>query len=363
MNYAVVMAGGMGKRLWPLSRQSRPKQVLKLLDGGETLLSRCFERLSRIFDKDKILVLTNAAYAGLIRENLPKIAASNIIAEPVVRDTAGAIGLAAAVLTKRDKEATMTVVTADQLIEPAEVLEQAIKDAVLFIQQNPAAIITFGIKPISASSEFGYIKCGGPQKYPYCKNEICKVEEFKEKPEEKIARQYLAQGNFLWNSGMFVWKAATILEYITKYLPETEEPLRMIQDDWGTENQKQTLYEWFVKLPKISIDFAVMEGAQNVYTMRLDCRWLDLGAFSALAEFIDSDKDNNVIVAGHCQMLDCKDNIIVTEEQGHLIAAIGIENMVIAHTPDATLICRKDQTRRLKELVELIRGKTGERFL
>jgi mannose-1-phosphate guanylyltransferase len=363
MNYAVVMAGGMGKRLWPLSRQSRPKQILKLLDGGETLLGRCFERLSRIFDKDKIIIMTNAAYAGLIRENLPQLGANNVIAEPVVRDTAGAIGLAASVLTKWDSDAMMTVVTADQLIEPAETFEQAIEDAIAFINHNPAGMITFGIKPSSPSSEFGYIKCVEPKNYSYCRGEIYKVEAFREKPDEKTALKYLEQGNFLWNSGMFVWKAATILENISRFLPETVEPLKKIQADWGTENQKQSMYEWFVKLPKISIDFAVMESAQNVYAIRLDCRWLDLGAFSALAEFIDSDKDNNVIVAGHSQLLDCRDNIIVTEEQGHLIAAIGIENMVVAHTPDATLICTKEQTKRLKELLELIRSNTGERFL
>jgi len=363
MDYAVVMAGGMGKRLWPLSRQGRPKQVLRLLDGGQTLLGRCFERLSRIFDKDKIIIMTNAAYSGLVRESLPQVPAGNIIAEPVVRDTAGAIGLGAAVLLNRDSEATMTVVTADQLIEPASAFEEALKDAASFINNNPAAMITFGITPSSPSSEFGYIKFVEPKKYSYCKGEIYKVEAFKEKPDEKMSRKYLEQGNFFWNSGMFVWKAKTILDNLIKFLPEADEPLKKIQADWGTENQKQTLYEWFVKIPKISIDFAVMESAQNVYAIRLDCRWLDLGAFSALAEFIESDKDNNVIVAGHSQLLDCKDNIIVTEEQGHLIAAMGIENMVVAHTADATLICTKEHTKRLKELLEAIRNNIGERFL
>ena len=363
MNYAVVMAGGKGKRLWPLSRANRPKQVLKLLDGGHTLIRRCVERLLDIFEPDNIIILTNAGFVGLIRENLPEIPAGNIIAEPCVRDTAGAIGLAASILNKDDPEATMAVVTADQIIEPSSVFKQGIDDALSFINNNPDSLLTFGIKPTEPSSQYGYIKCIEPEDYEYCRNKVYKVESFIEKPDEKTAQKYLEQGNFFWNSGMFVWKAGTILANLSKFLPETSEPLGKISEDWGTENQKQTLYEWFVKLPKISVDYAVMENAANVYAINLECRWLDLGAFSALAEFIDSDKDRNIIVAGCSQLLDCKDNIIVTEEQGHLIAAIGIENLVVAHTPDATLICTKDQTKRLKDLLEIIQANTGERFL
>lgn len=363
MDYAVVMAGGVGKRLWPLSRQNKPKQVLKLLDGGQTLLRQCFKRLSKIFDADKIIVLTNAGYVGLVHENLPELPLENIIAEPCVRDTAGAIGLAASVLSKSDGDATVAIVTADQLIEPADVFEQALKDALAFVNNNPQALLTFGIKPSGPSSQFGYIKCIEPQSYPYCKNKIYEVKAFKEKPDEKTAQKYIEQGNYFWNSGMFVWKAETILKYLENFLPESVEPLQRIKADWNSSNQKQTLYEWFVKLPKISIDYAVMENARDVYALKLDCHWLDLGAFSSLAEFIDSDKDNNIIVAGHSQLLDCRDNILVTEQQGHLIAAIGLHDMVVAHTPDATLICTKEQAKRLKELLEIIQKNTGEKFL
>lgn len=363
MDYAVVMAGGVGKRLWPLSRQNKPKQVLKILDGRQTLLRQCFERLSKIFDVDKIIVFTNAGYVGLIHENLPELPAENIIAEPCVRDTAGAIGLAASVLSKSDADATMTIVTADQLIEPADIFESALRDALAFVNNNPQALLTFGIKPSGPSSQFGYIKCIEPQSYPCCKNKIYKVRAFKEKPDEHAAKRYIKEGNFFWNSGMFVWKAKTILENIEKFLPEAVEPLQKIKTDWNSPNQKQTLYEWFVKMPKISIDYAVMENARDVYALKLDCHWLDLGAFTSLAEFIDSDKDNNIIVAGHSQLLDCRDSIIVTEEQGHLIAAIGLENIVVAHTPDATLICTREQTKRLKELLEIIQKNTGEKFL
>ena len=362
MDYAVIMAGGTGKRLWPLSREKRPKQVLKLIDG-QTLLRRCYERLSPIFDTRNIIVLTNAGYADVVRENLSELPFNNVIAEPAVRDTAGAIGLVATVLTKYDPEATIAVVTADQIIKPPEVLQQALKDALVFVNNNPDDMITFGIQPTFASTSLGYIKCINPCEYPGCKNKVYSVEAFKEKPDEQNAKEYLNTGQYFWNSGMFVWKAKTILANLQKFLPEATEPLARIQADWGSPNQQQTLRDWFVKLPKISIDFAVMEKADRVHAIKLNCRWLDMGSFAALADIISSDKENNIVVAGKSELLDCKNSIIVTEEKGHLIAAIGLENMVVAHSPDATLVCHIDQTHRLKELLELIKQHAGEKFL
>jgi mannose-1-phosphate guanylyltransferase len=362
MDYAVVMAGGTGKRLWPLSRQKRPKQVLKLLDG-QTLLRCCFERLSPIFDLRNIIILTNAGYADVVRENLPELPFDNVIAEPAVRDTAGAIGLAASILSKYDADATMAVVTADQIMEPAEALQQVLKDALTFVNGNPEHLVTFGIKPTFASTQLGYIKCGSVSKCPDCESTIYSVESFKEKPDEKTASEYLNSDKYLWNSGMFVWKAKTILANLKKFLPECAEPLGQIRQGWDTPSQRQILQEWFLKLPKISIDYAVMEKAEKVYAIKLDCRWLDMGSFAALVDIISSDKDNNVVVAGTSELLDCKNSIIVTEEEGHLIAAMGLDNMVVAHSPDATLVCPIGEAQRLKELLDLIKQHGGEKFL
>jgi mannose-1-phosphate guanylyltransferase len=362
MDYAVIMAGGSGKRLWPLSRQGRPKQVLKILNG-QTLLRRCFERLWSIFDIRNIIVLTNAGYVDVVRENIPELPFNNLIAEPAVRDTAGAIGLVSTILTKYDPEATMAVVTADQVIEPTEVLQKAIKDALTFINNNLNNMITFGIQPTFASTLLGYIKCANARKYQSCENEIYQVEAFREKPDEATAKEYIETGQYFWNSGMFVWKAKTILKNLAEFLPESTEPLAKIQAAWGGPAQQQTLKEWFVKLPKISIDFAVMEKAQGVNAIKLDCRWLDMGSFAALADVISSDDSKNVVVAGQSELLDCKNSVIVTEDKGHLIAAIGVENMVVAHTPDATLVCPIIQSHRLKELLELIKQHDGEKFL
>ncbi|MHC4060278.1 MAG: mannose-1-phosphate guanylyltransferase [Planctomycetota bacterium] len=362
MDYAVVMAGGTGKRLWPLSREKRPKQVLKLLDG-QTLLRRCFERLSPIFDPRNIIVLTNAGYTDLVRESLPDLPFDNVIAEPAVRDTAGAIGLAATVLSKYAPDATMAVLTADQIIEPAEVFERAIQDALTCVNGNPDYMVTFGIQPTYPSTHLGYIKCASAKKCPDSDNTMYSVEGFKEKPDEKTAREYLKSGQYLWNAGMFVWKVKTILASLAKFLPEATEPLRRIRQGWDSPNQQQVLQDWFVRLPKISIDYAVMEKAEKVYAIKLDCRWLDMGSFAALADVITSDKNNNVVVAGSSELLDCTDSIIITEDDGHLIAAVGLKNIVVAHSPDATLVCPIDQTERLKELLELIRQHVGEEFL
>ena len=362
MDYVVIMAGGTGKRLWPLSRRERPKQVLKLFEG-QTLLGRCFHRLSPVFDIRNIIVLTNAGYADLVRETLGELVFNNVISEPAVRDTAGAIGLAATVLTKYDPDATMAVVTADQLIEPAETLQDALKDALAFVNNNPDDMLTFGIAPAFPSTQLGYLKCAGARKYQGCKNKIYSVEAFKEKPNERTAKRYLNSGQYFWNSGMFVWKAKTILAHLAEFLPECVEPLEKIKAGWDGRRQQQTLNEWFPKLPKISIDYAVMEKADNVHAIKLNCHWLDLGSFAALADFISSDENNNIVAAGASKLLDCKNSIVVSEDKGHLIAGIGLENMVVAHSPDATLVCHIDQAHRLKELLELIEKDAGTKFL
>lgn len=360
MRYAVIMAGGSGKRLWPLSRQKRPKQVLQLLDG-QTLLRKCFDRLDGIFDRRNILVLTNADYVNIVRENLSELPSENIIGEPTMRDTAGAIGLAATILQKYDPNAVMAVVTADQILEPVEVFQKAMTAALDFIDQNLHSLVTFGIKPTFASTQFGYIQFGDEVK----QNDppVHAITSFREKPDVRTAEGYVQQGNYYWNAGLFVWRCDWIMNQLAAYLPECIEPLRKIYDNWGGTDQQQTLVDWFPKLPKISIDYAVMEKAVHVCGIPLECEWRDLGSFAALADIIESDADNNLVVAGYSEMLDSKNNIVVTEEKGHLIALIGVSNMIIAHSKDATLVCSIDQCDRLKELLEHVQKHKDGHFL
>jgi mannose-1-phosphate guanylyltransferase len=362
MNYAVIMAGGSGKRLWPLSRQKRPKQVLRLFDG-QTLLRKCFDRLTGLFDVQNIIVVTNANYVDTVRDDLKELPADNVIAEPAIRDTASAIGLAATILHKKDPDAKMAVVTADQILEPADSFRQAMTKALSFVDENPQALLTFGIAPTCPSTQLGYLKFGKPKPCAAAGNEVCSIEAFKEKPDEKTAGQYLKEGCYFWNSGLFVWRCETILNLLKKFVPAGTEPLEKIRAAWGGAGQFQALQEWFPQLPKISIDYAVMEKADHVYGIRLPCRWLDLGSFAALRDIITSDNSSNVVVSEHYQLLDSKNNIVITEEKGHLLALIGVENMIIAHTQDATLVCPIDQAGRLKELLEKIENRNQERFL
>jgi mannose-1-phosphate guanylyltransferase len=308
-------------------------------------------------------VLTNAGYADVVRENLHGLPMNNVVAEPVVRDTASAIGLAATVLAKYDPDAVMAILTADQLLEPPEVLQQALSDAFEFIAGNPDALITFGIKPTFPSTQLGYIKCSNPRQCPRCRNVVYSVEAFREKPDQETAAQYIESGEYSWNSGMFVWRAKTILANLQRFLPDAVEPLRRIGAAWDSPAQDKTLQEWFPKLPKISIDYAVMEKADQVHAIRLDCKWLDMGSFAALADVIKSDENNNIVVAGASELLDCRDSIIVTEDKGHLIAVIGLDNIVVAHTPDATLVCHASQTERLKNLLDRIEQHGRTKFL
>jgi len=362
MNFAVIMAGGTGQRLWPLSRESRPKQVLKLLEG-QTLLRKCFERLEGVFDLRNIIVLTNASYVDLVRENLPELPEENIVAEPAVRDTAGAIGLAATILHKYDPKANMAVVTADQIVEPKETFQKAMRTALSFVDENPQALVTFGIRPTFPSSQLGYIKFGPAAANGDSESPVYPIVAFKEKPDAETARKYLDAGSYYWNSGMFVWRCETILNKLKHYLPDCVRPLNAIKTDWGKPQQQQTLAEWFPKLPKISIDYAVMEKAEQVYGVELNCRWLDMGSFAALMDILESDPDNNIIISGHSELLDSKNNIVVTEEKGHLLALIGAENMIVAHSKDATLVCPIDQAHRLKELLAQIKAHHSGKFV
>jgi len=362
MNYAVIMAGGSGKRLWPLSREHRPKQMLRLL-GGQTLLRRCFDRLRGLFDLRNILVVTNVGYVDMVRENLLELPAENVIAEPMVRDTAGAIGLAATVLHKYDLHSTMAVVTADQVLEPDEPFQKAMQIALDFVEEHPEALLTFGVKPTYASTQYGYLKLGQAVPCGESADAVRRLEAFKEKPDAQTAKAYVDSGQYCWNSGMFVWKTKTILDQLHHFLPACVEPLQKIQSAWGRAGQEDAIREWFVKLPKISIDYAVMEKASEVYGILLDCCWRDLGSFTALADIIESDAANNIVAAPKAELLDCRNSIVVTEDAGHLIALIGVENMVVAHSSDATLICPASQSHRIKELLEQIQQHGGQRYL
>jgi mannose-1-phosphate guanylyltransferase len=362
MKYAVIMAGGSGKRLWPLSRKKTPKQMLRLIKN-KTLLRICYERIAPIFQTDHVLILTNAHFRDAVAQELPEIPSKNIIAEPAMRDTAPAIALAAAVLAKSDPHASMVILTADHLIEPPENLCAAINDAFAFVENNADALITFAIKPTNPNTQFGYLELGQSQTCDYAQNPIAKVHSFKEKPDLQTAQKYLDSGNFFWNSGMFVFKASAMLDNIKNNLPDAIPPLDNLKAAWNTPDWDNTLKTNFPLMPKISIDYAVMEKSDTVHSITLDCSWLDVGSFNAIEKILPPDENKNVLANTTAQLIDSSENIIITKNNDHLIAAIGVSDLVIAHTPDATLICHKKQTHKLKELLEQLEKRDLDKYL
>ena len=357
MRYAVIMAGGMGKRLWPLSRSCRPKQLLPIA-GGKSLLAISVERLNGLFPKENLFIITNAEYADQVRQALPDVPEENVIGEPLGRDTANAIALGAQALAGKDENATMAVFTADHVIRPERQFAETVRRACDTIDDHPNALLTFGIRPTWPHTGLGYIHCGET-----IADGVHRVLGFREKPDRRLARQYVEAGDYFWNSGMFVWRAETILECLNQYLPDSHERLRPVRDavregrDYGG-----ILEEVYPKLQKISIDFAVMEKAENVLMAELDCEWFDVGDWPALENVTDLDEAGNVVVADHAVKLDSYRNIIVSEGD-HLIAVLGMDDCIVVHSDDATLVCNRSDSQRLKELVALIEEKYGRKYV
>jgi len=363
MRYGVIMAGGAGTRLWPLSRGDRPKQLLPVV-RGKSLLQLSYDRLRGMLPPEQIFVCTGAVHAASVLENLPELPKQNLLGEPQGRDTANAVGFTAGLLHKRDKDAVCAVVTADHVIEPVSQFQQSVKTAFEVADQWPNSLVTFGIIPTHGHTGLGYIHRGEalPKAGAY------RVQAFKEKPDKPTADRYVESGRYYWNSGMFVWRCDTVLNELAAHLPEGYRGLAEIADAWGTPKQDAVLNEVYPKLPKISIDYAVMEpasqgrGKAQVVVVEMPVQWLDVGSWPALAETLEMDRNNNAVAAPCHVFVDSDDNVVVSDDPEHLISTIGISDMIIVHSRDVTLVCPKQDAQRVKELVGRVKEKYGNRF-
>jgi mannose-1-phosphate guanylyltransferase len=354
MPYAVILAGGSGTRLWPLSRTKRPKQLIPLL-GGKSLLELAVERLQGLFSFENIWIITNAEYAEQVASTLPMLPRGNIIGEPVGRDTAAAIALAAEVLAARDPQATMAVFTADHVIRPVESFARTVRAAIAAAEKNPDALLTFGIRPNWPHTGLGYVHCGRR-----IDGDLFQVSAFKEKPDHHTARKYVESGEYFWNSGMFVWKLPAIRQALAEFLPQSMNALESAVRQAGGGDLGKLLEAAYPALPRISIDFAVMEKAHKVLMVELKCEWLDVGSWPALEKVSELDENGNIVIAKHAVLLDCLRNIVVSEDGDHMIAVLGVDDCIVVHSPDATLVCAKSDAQRLKELVAIIEKQTGQ---
>lgn len=355
MRHAVIMAGGVGVRLWPLSRKGRPKQVLRLFSGA-SLMRQCYERVAALLKPEQIHVITNQTHLPLVAKEIPELPASNFIGEPVGRDTANAVGLAAAVLAQKDPEAVIGVFPADHVITPIDRFAASVEQAFTTAEKHADALVTLGIRPTRPDTNYGYIHRG-----QRLGDGLYEVEQFIEKPNVASAMKYLSTGEYYWNSGMFAWRAKTILDQIKKHLPQSHASIQEIAAAWKTDARETKLQSIYPGLMRISIDFAVMERADRVVVVEMGCHWVDVGSWPAIESVVHADSDGNVSACPRVLHLGSRGNIVVSEDK-HLIATIGVDDLVIVHSPDATLICTRRDTQGIKELADMIRQQFGEEY-
>ncbi len=346
--YAMVLAGGSGTRFWPMSRRHLPKQLLPLV-GDQTMVRQTVERLSPLLDPGRIYVVCGREHKELTARELALLPAENVIDEPMGRDTAAAIGLFAVFLEWKEPGATFAALPADHHITDPAGFQAALRRAFEIAQQG--ALVTFGVTPTRPATGFGYLEIDGDRVVRFC-----------EKPNAMRAQEFVAGGRHLWNSGMFVWKAAAILHEIETHLPATFAGLKRIQAALGTSAFPAVLLHEYGLLPRISIDYGVMEKASNVRVVRADFGWDDVGSWTAAAKNRPIDANGNVVEALSARV-DTNNCVIISSDDQHLLATLGVEDLVVIHTKDATLVCRKDRAEEVKKLVDEIGRQGLERLL
>ncbi|HUE15026.1 MAG TPA: mannose-1-phosphate guanylyltransferase [Planctomycetaceae bacterium] len=358
MLHAVVMAGGSGTRFWPQSRTGLPKQFLRLF-GEETLLAATLSRVAAWIPPERAWVVTNQAHAAQTQRQLPALPPSNILQEPCGRNTAPCIGLAALQVAARDPEGIMLVMPADHFVPDAGAFRQAVERAVSIVTDDPAALLLFGVRPTYPCVSFGYIERGEP--LPGKAAGAWRVASFREKPDRAQAEQFLAAGRFYWNSGIFVWKAATILKALERFEPSIFKSLVRLEPSVGTDGWEAALAAEFPAMKGISIDYAVLERADNVCVLEAPFEWDDVGSWQALARRRGTDATGNTVEGPFCGI--GSSGCIISTTPDHLVATIGLSDCVIVHTPDATLVARTDDEEGIRKLVQLLRERGHDRFL
>jgi mannose-1-phosphate guanylyltransferase len=358
--YAVIMAGGGGTRLWPISRKDSPKQLLPLL-GRETLFQSTVARLEKLFPYERILVVTVEEQARVMREQVPSIPKENYLIEPSPRGTASVVALAAAVLKKRDPQAMMAIQTADHHIRNQDLFQYLLRTA--FEVAERGYLVTLGITPTFPSTGYGYIQQGksleGDYKYP-----VYVVRRFKEKPDESTAQQLLRSGDHSWNSGMFVWHVDSILLEVDRQMPELFHAVSEIVSAWDTPQREEVIQKLWYDLKSQTVDYGIMEKAERVAVLPAGgLGWSDVGAWDSLFEVLLPDMNGNVSVNSQHLPLDTHNALVYSMNDQKLVVTIGLDDVVVVDAGDVLMVCKTDQSQKVRDIVEHLKKHNQENYL
>ena len=343
-NHIVIMAGGIGSRFWPMSTPECPKQFIDVMGCGRTLIQLTADRFDGVCPRENVWVVTSEKYIDIVREQLPEIPESNILAEPCARNTAPCIAYACWKIKKKHPNATVVVTPSDALVINTGEFRRVVEKALRFTD-NSSAIVTLGIKPTRPETGYGYIAAGDQI---MTDKEIFTVDAFKEKPDRETADRYLAEGNYFWNAGIFVWNVRTITSVMRVYAPGIAQIFDRIFPDFYTEKENETIKKLFPTCEAISIDYAVMEKAQEIYVLPASFGWSDLGTWGALRGLLPQDKSGNATVGADVRLYESKNCIVHTSEEKRVVIQ-GLDGYIIAEKDNTLLICKLDEEQRIKE--------------
>ena len=345
-NYCIIMAGGIGSRFWPLSKDNYPKQFLDILGTGKSFIRSTYERFSPVIPDENFLVVTNKAYKQLVLEHLPMLKPDQVLCEPARRNTAPCIAYAAYHIQSRCKEANIVVTPADHLVTNEVEFQRIIRLGFDFLANNPQALMTIGIKPSRPETGYGYIQVPKQDLLP----EVVKVEMFKEKPDYDTAVKFVSEGNYFWNSGIFLWTLDGIMKAFQQYLPEMVEVFEKGIYNFGTPEEQDFINDHFVDCPNISIDYGVMEKSPNTYTIPADFGWSDIGTWGSLFTHAKKDENGNA-KRGKVVSVDNK-NTIINIEEGTEAVVEGLEDYLVAYRDHSLLVCRLHDEQQIKVWIE-----------
>jgi len=356
-NYVAIMAGGIGSRFWPMSRTAFPKQFLDILNQGRTLIQSTYDRFAKFIPTENIYIVTTQQYKSIVAKQLPELSPENILCEPSRKNTAPCVAYVSYKLQQLNPKSNLICAPADHLVLDNTAFIKVSLEALDFTAKHNA-LLTLGVKPVTPNTGYGYIQY---EEHSVTDN-VFKVKTFTEKPDIELAKTFIASGDFLWNAGIFVWQTKSIIQSFEKYLPEIYEVFDAEKESFNTNQEKHAVEKIYPQCVNISIDYGVIEKAENVYVIPSSFGWTDLGTWGSAFETLEKDYFENAVVGKNVMVFDSTRNMIHTDDK-KLVLLQGLDDFIIVDTPDALLICKKEKEQELKEYLSEVKRNKGEKFI